>query len=211
MPFPISLIPAIFQAGTGLTQLFGGDSELADLKRPEYKIPTEAKMALGLSKSEFADPRFAGQSQLEQQTQQNLAQALEAAQNRGSGMQQVGQIAATGNQAAQDIGAEAARQQRSDLGSYQNMLKLMSDYREKAFQMNEYAPYMDKYNESRERIGAGQENIFGSLDKMATVMNRMLGAGGQGPTPAQSAASALQSSQFSNFWDKKLSQAMRYF
>ena len=77
--------------------------------------------------------------------------------------------------------------------------------------MNEFAPYMDKYNEGRERIGAGQENVFGALDQMSTVMSRLLGAGQT--DPLASAGAALQSSShsksmsaFDQYWASKFSQ-----
>lgn len=211
MPFPLALIPSLFEAGVGLTQMIGGDDQLNGLKRPEFKTPKEALTALGLSKAEYADPRFAGQSQLENNVRLNQANSLEVAQNRGSGMQTVGSIAASGNKAQQDISAEAARQQQADRGSYQNMLQLISGYREKEFQMNEFAPYLDKYNEGRERIGAGQENVFGALNNMSTVMSRLLGAGQQ--DPMASAGAALQSNNYSKgvsdwekYWGAKFSQ-----
>ncbi len=211
MPLPLALLPSLFEAGVGLTQMIGGNDQLAGLKRPEFKTPKEALTALGLSKAEYADPRFAGQSELENQVDLNSANALATAQGRGAGMQTVGAIASAGNKAQQDITAEAARQQQADRFSYQNMLQLIAGYREKEFQMNEFAPYMDKYNEGRERIGAGQENVFGALDQMSTVMSRLLGAGQT--DPLASAGAALQSSShsksmsaFDQYWASKFSQ-----
>lgn len=214
MPLPLALIPSIFEAGVGLTQLFGGDDQLKNLERPKYETPKEMLTALGLAKAEFADPRFAGQSQMEAKVDQNVSQALQVAQSRGSGMQSVAGIAAAGNQAQQDIGAEAARQQRADREGYQNMLRLISDYRDKEFQMNEFAPYMDKYNEGRERIGAGQQNIYTALDQMSAITSRLLGAGQQDPMAA--AGAALQGAQNSRnlsamdkYWADKFSLISR--
>lgn len=204
MAFPVALIPALFQAGVGVKQMLSGNKDLRNLERPTYETPKEMLTALGLSKAEFADPRFAGQSQVEAQTGLAASQALQAAQNRGAGMQSVGQIASATNQSHQGIAAQVEQSQRSDLQNYQNMLGLISQYRDKEFQMNEFAPYMDKYNEAREQRGAGQENIFGALDGMAVVTQRLLG-NNNAPVmaPAQAAQSAgtatMRSSVFDNY------------
>lgn len=213
MPFPVALIPALFQAGVGAKQLISGNNELKNLERPEYKMPTEMLTALGLSKAEFADPRFAGQSRAEAQAGLGAANALQAAQNRGSGMQLVGQIAAAANNEQQAITAMAEQSQRADQTNYQNMLGLISQYREKEFQMNEFSPYMDKYNEAREQRGAGQENIFGALDSMAIVTQRLLG-NDQGyakpaQTPVQSAETAVQSQKTSSVFTKFLMSQLK--
>lgn len=195
MAFPLALIPALFQAGVGIKQMIDGKNDLENLNRPEYKTPKELLTAVGLSKSEFANPRFAGQNQAEATVQQNLSQALESARQRGSGMQAVGSIVAAGNQAAQDIGAEAARQQTSDLRNYQQMLQILGQSRDTEFQMNKFAPYSDKYNEGREQIGAGQQNTFQALDSLATITGRMMSAQ-QGTPPAEAAQQAAASNSF---------------
>ena len=211
MAFPLALIPALFQAGVGIKQMIDANKELNNLERPIFETPEAVKQATALSKREFADPRFAGQAQLEAQVQQNASQALETAQRRGSGMQNVAGIVAASNQAAQDIGAEAARQQRGDLQNYQNMLQLMAGYKEKEFQMNEFAPYSDQYNEAREQRGAGQQNVFQSLDALAAISGRMFSPQSQ-PSPVDAALQANQSQQFTHkndFADELLAKQMR--
>lgn len=176
MPFPLALIPALYQAGVGISQQVDAKYMAERNQRPEYKTPQELLTALGLSKAQFADPRFAGQAQLEATVGQNLSQALEVAQSRGSGMQSVAGIAAAGNQASQDIAAEQARQQRADLGDYQNMLKIIAGSKDTEWQLNKFAPYSDRYNEAREMKGAGQQNLFNSLDQLAAITSRFSSA-----------------------------------
>ncbi len=208
---PVALIPYLYQAVTGIAQSEDSKDELKNLKRPTYKTPSEVTQALTLSKREFSDPRFAGQAQLEAQVQQNASQALETAQRRGSGMQNVAGIVAANNQAAQDIGAEAARQQRGDLQDYQNMLQLMAGYKDKEFQMNKFAPYSDKYNEAREMKGAGQQNTFQALDALSAIAGRMMSPEGQ-TSPVDAATQSASSQQFTktnDFADEVLAKQMR--
>lgn len=200
MPLPLALIPALFQAGVGIAQQMDAKDAAKNNVRPEYKTPQELLSALSLSKSQFSDPRFAGQAQLEASVGQNLSQSLEAAQSRGNGMTQVAGIAAAGNQANQDIAAEQARQQQNDLGNYQNMLKIIAGSKDQEWQLNKFAPYSDKYNEMREMKGAGQQNLFSALDSMAAITGRFssAAAGNQPvniPAVASSAAAANQTSQ----------------
>ena len=55
------------------------------------------------------------------------------------------------------------------LGMLTDMLGLKAKYRDTAWQLNEFAPYMDKYNEAREQIGAGQQNVFSALDSLSAL------------------------------------------
>lgn len=208
---PVALIPYLYQGVVGLTQQMDSDYERSRLKRPTYKTPEEVTQALTLSKREFSDPRFAGQAQLEAQVQQNASQALETAQRRGGGMQNVAGIVAANNQAAQDISAEGARQQRGDLRDYQNMLQLMAGYKDKEFQMNKFAPYSDAYNETREMKGAGQQNTFQALDALSAVAGRMFSADSQIPPvdAAAQAASSQQVTKTNDFADEVLAKQMR--
>lgn len=174
----------------------------AENKRPEYKTPKELLTALGLSKLQYSDPRFAGQAQAEAETGLAQSQALNVAQSRGSGMQQVAGIAAAGSKASQNIAAEAARQQNNDLRNYQNMLRVLSASRDTEFQMNKFAPYSDKYNETREMRGAGQQNLFSALDAASAVSARMLQATQQQVQPVDAAVQASNDMSATNTQNK---------
>lgn len=195
----------------GLGQLFGGKNDLRNLERPEYKIPDEIMQAVGMSRAFAADPRFAGQSNLERQTNLNTSNALNAATSRGNGAYQVGSIQAGANQAAQNIGAEQARQDRADRGDYANALNILAKYRDTEFQMNKFAPYQDKYNEGRERIGAGQTNLYGGLDDLATITTRLLATsqGEQPPGVSQVSSTATSNMQQNDYFDTQLANFMR--
>lgn len=204
MPIPFALIPAAIQGLVGVRQLLGGNDQLNSLERPVYEIPGEARQTTGLARAEYADPRFAGQANLERQTNLNTANALETARARGGGQYQVGAIQSQANQASQQIAAEQARQQRQDRDQYMNALRIMSQYRDQEFQLNKMAPYMDQYNEARERIGAGQQNIFGAFDTAATIATRLLsasqGQGLNGQVVNQASGSSTGSVTESDLW-----------
>lgn len=61
--------------------------------------------------------------------------------------------------------------------------------------MNKFAPYSMQYNEAREQVGAGQQNLFSALDRLASVGSTFLSSyvGGNGITAgAGQAAAAAQ-------------------
>ena len=45
----------------------------------------------------------------------------------------------------------------------------MADYKDQQFQMNEFAPYAQAYQEGRQMTGAGFENIYGALSGIANI------------------------------------------
>lgn len=195
--------------------MIGGRNQIKNLDRPEYKIPDEILKAVEISRANAADPRFAGQSNLERQVALNQANALNAAASAGKGMYQVNAIQAQANQAAQNIGAEQARQDRQDRADLSNMLGVLAKYKDQEWQMNKFAPYQDKYNEGRERIGAGMENIYGGLDNAALIATRLLsatqGQGGFADANAipSAAAAGTQNMQRSDYLDSQIANFMR--
>lgn len=207
-----ALIAYLVQAGIGISQYIDGKDKLSGLQRPEYKIPESFNTAVGLAKSQFADPRFAGQSQLEQNVNLNQAQALNVAAQRGNGMQAVAGIAAAGNEAAQNISSMQAQQQRQDQANFQQLLQAKAEYENLAFQMNKFAPYSEASNEGKEQIGAGQTNVFNALNNLGAMSSAYLSASQQMNTPQQaqlsnnSAAFSEEQNMISNTLAKQMMQ-----
>lgn len=178
----VQAIPDIYNLVTGIRQQKQGKRLLAGLKRPEYEIPGEINSALTLTKSNYADPRFAGQGALENQIGANTANAVQMSYDAGNPMNAISAIQGNSNAAAMQVGAEAARQQRTDMNELVNMMDVMAKYKDQKWQMNEFAPYAQKYNEGREQIGAGQTNIAGGLQGLSSIGANLLGGfmGGSG-------------------------------
>ena len=162
-------IPDIYNLIVGIRQQQQGKKALNGLQRPTYEIPGEVKTAVGLAKANYADPRFEGQNALENRIGANTANAVQMAYDSGDPMNAISAIQANANQAAANVGAEAAKQQRTDMSELVNMMDVLAKYKDQAWQMNKFAPYAEKYNEAREQVGAGQHNISQSLSGLSSI------------------------------------------
>lgn len=176
IPF-LAAIPGIVQAGAGLAQLIKGSRGQKNLQRPEYEMPAEAKNAYAMAAANYADRANAGGANYQRQAIDMAAMnALGAATQRGGGLASVSSILANSNNAMQqaNVGADNAMQQR--LMALMAQSQNVADYRDKEFQMNKYAPYVQKYNENREMLGAGMQNMFGGLNNLSSLqmMSKMM-------------------------------------
>ena len=178
MPIPLALpilsaavsaIPSIFQGSVASKQMREGQELLRGLERPEKSVPTATQQALTLAAAEYADPTMPGENLMRNRVAASSANAISAAQEGGNPLAVIGKIQANQNKANQNIGIASAERQRLDSASYQNMLNVFGKYQDENWHYNKLAPYQEKYNEGREMIGAGQQNMFGALDRLASI------------------------------------------
>jgi hypothetical protein len=174
MPLPLlAALPAVFAGISAITQMAQGKKKLKALEaaggRPEYETPEEVKQALAISQANYADPTMPGQQTMYDRNSLAAANAARAAIEGGGGISSLAGIAAAESQGAQNIGIAGANFQNQQELQYQNQLGNMANYQDQAFQINEFAPYTEAYNEGREQIGAGQQNLYGALGSIAKV------------------------------------------
>lgn len=181
-PLLLSAIPTLFQGITGAIQLAGGKKALKNLERPEYAMPGDVNSMLTLAAQEAGQPY--SQAQLNAMNQNGLSAANMAASARdaGQGAAFAPAIAAREQASNMAIAAQADDMRRVNMARLSDMLGVRAKYKDQEWQMNRFAPYMDNYNEARERIGAGQENLFGALNSGA-ILGQM--AFGNRPTVPQ--------------------------
>jgi len=207
----LQAIPDIYNLVTGIRQQRAGKKTLAGLQRPEYNIPGEINSALTLTKSNYADPRFAGQGALENRIGANQANAIQMAYDSGNPMDAISTIQGNSNNAAMQVGAEQARQQRADMGELVNMMDVLAKYKDQQWQLNKFAPYAQKYNEGREQVGAGQTNIANGLSGLASIGSNILGGtiGGMGNVAGGGivGANAINNAGYGAYKGAGLSQA----
>lgn len=177
----ISAIPSIYQMVIGNRQAKEGRNILRNLERPEKDVPDAVKTALTLAGQEYADQYMPGEGIMRNRVSASSASAVRAGQEGGNPLAVIGQIQANENKAMQNIGIASAERQRQDLGNYQNMLGVFGKYQDENWMFNKFAPYREKYNEAREMIGAGQQNTFSALDRLAAVGSTFMSTiGGNG-------------------------------
>ena len=97
------------------------------------------------------------------------------------------QQSAAYNRLAEQVDANKERQQ----AALTDMLGVRAKYKEQQWQMNEFAPYSDKYQEFRQMVGGGEQNIFGALNNLSGI-GMMLGQSRSiAPSAAAGATSAI--------------------
>jgi len=194
MAFPLmalAAVPAIFQGITGLVQNRRGREGLANLERPEYKMPDEINAMLTMAAQRYSDPYTTGEVNAMRNIGLSGANALQAGRDSGNVGGIVPAVAAQQsaayNRLAEQVDANKERQQ----ATLTDMLGVRAKYKDQEWQMNEFAPYVDKMNEYREMVGSGQQNMFGALNSLSGI-GMMLGQSrSMNPSAAAGATSAI--------------------
>lgn len=191
-----AVLPAAYNLITGISQQVKGKKALRNLERPSYEIPKDLQTSLALAQSNYADPRFTGQAQAENRIGQNMANAVQNTMDFGGNpMDNIAAIQGQSNAAYQSVAEEQARQQQADLANLQSMSQVMANAKDTQWQMNEFAPYAQKYNEGREQIGAGQTNVATGLGGLANIGTALLSQLDGKKTPTPNLGSVVNTSQ----------------
>lgn len=151
---------ALAQGAVGLAQIGGGLFSSAN--RPEYKMPEAVRQSLALAKMNVVNPYSPGYSQAKAEADLAAANQLNAAQQQGNPMEAIQTIAGAQQKSNRDLQMYNEQSQRQDVGDLQNELAKVAQAQDLMFQMNEFAPYQDKSQQSKNMIGGGIENIFGA-------------------------------------------------
>lgn len=156
--------------GVGAAQTIGGLFKKAKAKRPEYEIPSEVYQTLAMARMQAEDPYAAGYTQAAEQLGTTTSNAIGQAAQSGSVAEMLPAIVAQQSLGMQQLQAQNIQQQAADQKMLMAALGEMAKSKDTEFQMNELAPYSDMYNESREMIGAGLQNLLSGAT-LATIDN----------------------------------------
>jgi hypothetical protein len=166
----LSAAPAIYQGMTGAKQMAQGKLGLAGLgRRPTYQMADEVKQMAAMARANVADPYMAGENRMIDQSNQAAANAYAQSKEAGNPLAMLGNINANTNQSLNQIGIQSADQQSNDQQMLMQQLQNVGNYKDQEWQMNKFSPYKDKYSEYRDMIGAGNKNVFDSLNGLSTA------------------------------------------
>lgn len=163
---PMTIL-ALSQGVLGLGQSIGG--MLSKGKRPEYELPPALRESLALAKINVADPNAAGYGQAKEQADLTLANQLAAAQQQGNPQESIQSLAASQQKTMRDLEMYNQQSQQQDYASLQGELGKLQQAQDLQFQMNEFAPYADQSQQSKNIIGAGLQNLYGAGDMYAQI------------------------------------------
>lgn len=170
----LAAIPSLYQMVKGFSQQSEGKRGLENLERPVYEIPDAAKQQLAISQAAYRDPRMPGEATAQSRIGQALSAYLRSSRDQSNPLAGLAMGLANTNRASNDLAAQSAQYQRQDQQNLQQSLQQYGQYQDQEWQLNKFAPYLDKYNEYREQIGAGEQNAFGGMNGLSSVAMQML-------------------------------------
>jgi hypothetical protein len=180
------MLPALLKGGLGASQLIGGLGGMLTTKRPQYKIPKAATMAMGVAQENANRMEMPGESTMYAKVAQQGANALGAAREYGqAGLAALPAIMAGMQGGNLNIGMQTSAWRDKKQGELMAALGQYAEYQDQEWQMNKFAPFMDKTRRSQNAIGAGIENISGGADSALMTMIGMPDLFGAKASPAQ--------------------------
>lgn len=177
---------------TGFFQKKKGNQLLKDNPRPTEQIPQEVlankdeaqSMALtGMPSEQYA--------QAQKNIQRQQANALASSEDRRGGLANVPAIAQQGIDAQGALDAQNGQVRNANRLNLQTVNNTVGSYRDKLFQWNDKQKYEDARQYGMSLIGAGNQNLYSGIDKLA---GGLIGYAGQGGFAGSGRSSTSQPS-----------------
>jgi hypothetical protein len=171
-------IPGL-QAGAGLLQLAGG-LLMKKPKRPTYRIPGAINESVATARGLANSSLRPGNDQALANIRQSTSNAIGAAQGVSNNAAQIlSAVAGANNREQKAIQGNNALNAQFSFNAKQglmNQLNNLAGYQDKAFQLNQMEPYMQKAQTKAALIGSGLQNLWKSADS-ANFVNAFGGGG----------------------------------
>lgn len=156
---------ALLQAGLAVPQaIFGTWQYLNAVKqaknnvRPEYNIDPAYQNQIDLLTANYGLPQSALNSYYNQ-AGQGATQGIGAILSNGGNGNMIADLVGQQNRNFQDVLVKDALAKKSDLSGIIGAQIALADQKDKAFQINEYAPFADKSQAIAQQKNAGLQNI----------------------------------------------------
>lgn len=188
---------------TGFFQRRKAKKELEKLKRPEYSIPNE--ILQNQKKAEMAANEGLPSQQYNQamqniQRQQN--RALVGAGGRRSALMALPGIQQQANDQLLNLDVKDAQARMTNQQQLYGINSQVAGYRDKEFNINKMQPYQDNLQYYRSLLGAGNQNLVGGIDKIASGGALLLGGGmGGGKSSKAGSKGGVSSPIYSGGYD----------
>lgn len=164
---PIALgASALFRGIFGASQASKARKGLANLERPEYEIPDSAKQALAYARLSMGE--MPGATERREAIGSSASNAVQLARESGNPLLAIAGIQQNQDQASRELSVDQANYNVAQNQKLQEALGRYGQYQDLKWQMNEYAPYKQKYDEYRHMLGAGQQNMFSAVDGLGS-------------------------------------------
>ncbi len=170
----MSALPELYKMFQGIRQINQGKNGLAGLQRPEYETPEAFQRSMALSTNSFANGQMPGENLMVDRANQTTANAFAQSKEAGNPFALIASLTAQNQGQLNTIGMESANYKNQLQQQFQQSLAQNAQYQDQAWQMNKFAPYQEKAQEFRDIYGAGQQNLHGSMQSLASLGTRMM-------------------------------------
>lgn len=166
----------IEQAGVGLIQGIAGLFQRHKANKlaknnpfPDYSIPQEITTNQNFAKMR-ANTGLQGQqyASIEQNMARNSNAAMHGLQDRRGGIAGVTRLFRANNDAAINLGVQDANMRRANEQTLMNANNQMAFYKDKAFDWNKKAKYLQTAQRVAQMYGAANQNLTSGLDNIAS-------------------------------------------
>lgn len=167
----IAAIPSLVKGAQGIGQLIKA-KKLGQTPRPKYVRPGEVDQLLSNARNLAAGTKMAGQSEMNEQMESDIANMLREAQKTGSPddfMTAVTGLASQKSKRVQELTVAAAKDYQTRQDRLSRALGIGAEASDKEFDMNLYQPYLASQAASSALREAGATNILGAIDEGARI------------------------------------------
>lgn len=183
MPVPAALaVPAVLGAAQTISGIIGGnkakkEAERLARSRPTYRISPYATQAVDLAESELANGMSAESSRAyEEGLNRDLTTSIDAILKGGGSVNNIGDVfdrSAVGRSRLAQMQDQLRLNQIANVRSaYQNM----QEQQDKAFQINQYAPWADAAQANAIARQNANNNLWGGINTLGSTAMGALGS-----------------------------------
>lgn len=169
----ISAISSIYSLAQGAKDRKLAD-ELADQPRPQYNIPQSQLSALRLAELRNLNRELPGEGLYQQRIGEQTATGLRFAQEGATGNAQMlatgAGIVQGGQEAMGNLGIASAQQQLQNEQMLMGQLGTIAGLEDRQWDINQYQPYREDMAAAAALRGSSEQNIYGALEGLGTII-----------------------------------------
>lgn len=172
VPLAMALVGGI----VGAAQKRKAQKALSKLNRPEYEIPQEIlrsqKMAEQAANEGLPSQQY---SQAQQNIQRQQNRAISMASDRRQGLMALPAIQQQAQDSLLDLDVKDAQARRINQQQLYGINTQLAGFKDKQWDVNKKQLYDRDYGYNMQLLGAGNQNLMGSIDKAGSAAGYLLG------------------------------------
>ena len=167
----------------------------AQKTRPEYNVPDATKSAYATASREYNNGELPGLNRILDKIGTSSANSIAAAQQGGNALGSIAGIQAGENDALLNVGVANAEYRKSNLDRLLRESQNMAAAQDMQWQMNQYAPWADRYNFKTQMTNLANQRWTTALDstmRLAGLATSVATGGAVNPAMISGAMNSYQ-------------------